>query len=198
MKRKLSMVMVAAAVVLFVSSGVAFAQVVAPTPVAGAVCCSDGKPNIPAGQQCLVLHQVGPGENLHVLAAYYYGDARAWRLIYNVNQRTIRNPNTIYAGQVLRVEVPPCWSPRFDLQEFLALEQRRVEALNVKEEDKGQTIVVREVVKPTVTVVVEEEVDEKDETAKPKEAPKTETLDEEKPETEAAPQPPEGEGGEEL
>jgi len=119
-------------------------------------CCREGSPSIPQDQQCIILHQVGENENLHILAAYYYGDARAWRQIYNVNKKQIRNPNKIMVGQVLRIEVPPCWSPRFDLQEFMRLEQRRKDMLG-KAKEVQREIIRTEKVESKITVSLEEE-----------------------------------------
>jgi len=56
-------------------------------------------------------HLVGPGEDLHLLAAYYYGDARQWKKIYQANRSQIKNPNLIHVKQVLRIEVPVDWKP---------------------------------------------------------------------------------------
>jgi len=118
-------------------------------------CCNLGSPAVPEGQQCLLLHKVGPGENLHILSAYYYGDARAWGRIYNLNRRNIRNPNKIVVGQVLRIEVPPCWTPRFDLQEFLRLEAQRVQVLQAAPGERPREVRTHEVVQTKVSVSVE-------------------------------------------
>ena len=58
-----------------------------------------------------VRHLVGPGEDLHLLAAYYYGDARQWKRIYQANRSQIKNPNRIHIKQVLHIEVPVDWKP---------------------------------------------------------------------------------------
>ena len=58
-----------------------------------------------------VRHLVGPGEDLHLLAAYYYGDARQWKKIYQANRSQIKNPNLIHVKQILRIEVPIDWKP---------------------------------------------------------------------------------------
>src|SRR5574341_2392927 len=55
------------------------------------------------------LHQVMPGDNLHLIAGYYYGDARQWERIWRANRDQVRNPNRIERGALLRVpdaEVP--------------------------------------------------------------------------------------------
>ncbi len=56
------------------------------------------------------LHQVQPTDNLHLLAAYYYRDARQWRRIFNANQGVIKNPNLIYINQIVRVPLSPGWT----------------------------------------------------------------------------------------
>jgi|GEM_PF-2084087 len=106
----------------------------------GGACCSGGQPDVKEGQPCTILHQVGPGENLHILSAYYYGDPRGWRRIYNLNRNKIRNPNVIYKGQILFIEVPPCWTPRYNFDEFMMLEQQRKEALAGPGREKTKVI----------------------------------------------------------
>jgi hypothetical protein len=58
-----------------------------------------------------VGHLVKPGEHLHLLAAYYYGDARQWKRIYEANRHQIKNPNRISPDQIIRVNLPAGWSP---------------------------------------------------------------------------------------
>jgi hypothetical protein len=115
-------------------------------------CCQEGVPNVPPSQGCMLLHQVGPNEDLHILASYYYGDARAWSRIYELNRKTIRNPNRIKVGQVLRVDVPPCWVPRYNLQLFLQLEERRKAILGAPGE-KTKEVKKKEIVAPKTTIL---------------------------------------------
>ncbi|MDH7499057.1 MAG: hypothetical protein QHH30_01565 [candidate division NC10 bacterium] len=68
-----------------------------------------------------IRHSVGAGEDLHLLAAYYYGDARQWKRIYQANRKQIKNPNYITPKQVLRIEVADDWRP---LMSFPAWMQR--------------------------------------------------------------------------
>ncbi len=49
------------------------------------------------------IHVVKRGENLHLIAARYYNNARLWRLIYNVNQDSIKDPNLIHPGDKLLI-----------------------------------------------------------------------------------------------
>ncbi len=106
----------------------------------GGACCLGGQPDVKEGQPCTILHQVGPRENLHILSAYYYGDPRGWRRIYNLNRDKIRNPNIIYQGQILFIEVPPCWTPRYSFDEFMMLEEQRRQAIGKPGKKKAPVV----------------------------------------------------------
>lgn len=71
-----------------------------------------------------VRHVIDPRENLHILAAYYYGDPRQWQRIYQENRSVIRNPNRLPGGQTLQISVGESWRPRFSYQEWLQLAHR--------------------------------------------------------------------------
>ncbi|MCI0483134.1 MAG: LysM peptidoglycan-binding domain-containing protein [candidate division NC10 bacterium] len=71
------------------------------------------------------LHQVQSNDNLHLLAAYYYGDARQWVQILNTNRDGIRNPSVIHPGQILRISLSPNWNPGEPYKEW----RRRVHDL---------------------------------------------------------------------
>lgn len=49
------------------------------------------------------LHQVMPGDDLHLIAGYYYGDARRWERIWQANRDQVPNPNRIEQGILLRI-----------------------------------------------------------------------------------------------
>lgn len=51
-------------------------------------------------------HQVQQGEDLHQLAAYYYGNSRLWRIIFEANREQIQDPNIIPVGVILLIPVP--------------------------------------------------------------------------------------------
>ncbi len=57
------------------------------------------------------LHQVQTTDNLHLLAAYYYGDARQWVRILDTNRAAIQHPSVIHPGQILRIFLSPGWTP---------------------------------------------------------------------------------------
>ena len=52
------------------------------------------------------LHEVLPGDNLHLIAGYYYGDARQWERIWEANRDQLPNPNRIERGALLRIPDP--------------------------------------------------------------------------------------------
>lgn len=67
------------------------------------------------------MHQVQVEDNLHLIAAYYYGDARQWPKVYAANRALIgRNPHIIHKGQVLTVHLPSGWAPLEPYGHFLA------------------------------------------------------------------------------
>jgi nucleoid-associated protein YgaU len=49
------------------------------------------------------LYEVRTNDNLHWLAARFYGDARQWVRIYHANREGVRNPNLLRTGQRLRI-----------------------------------------------------------------------------------------------
>jgi len=71
----------------------------------------------PSGVQD-AIHQVMPGDDLHLIAGYYYGDARQWERIWGANRDQIRNPNVIERGALLRI--PDAAVPDQPYPEFVA------------------------------------------------------------------------------
>lgn len=67
------------------------------------------------------LHQVQREDNLHLIAAYYYGDARQWPSVYAANRALIGgNPSVIHKGHVLKIHLPAGWAPLEPYDRFLA------------------------------------------------------------------------------
>jgi len=48
-------------------------------------------------------HTVAKGESLSKIAKRYYGDAKQWRKIFDANKDTIKNPDLIFPGQVIKI-----------------------------------------------------------------------------------------------
>jgi|GEM_PF-744114 len=71
----------------------------------------------PSGPQDAV-HQVMPEDDLHLIAGYYYGDARQWERIWQANKHQIRNPNLIERGAWLRI--PDAAVPAQPYPDFVA------------------------------------------------------------------------------
>ena len=68
------------------------------------------------------LHEVLPGDNLRLIAGYYYGDVRQWERIWNANRDQVRNPNRIERGDLLRI--PDATVPTESYADFVARAQR--------------------------------------------------------------------------
>ena len=68
------------------------------------------------------LHEVLPGDDLRLIAGYYYGDARQWERIWNANRDQIRNPNRIEQGSLLRI--PDATVPTESYADFVARARR--------------------------------------------------------------------------
>ena len=48
-------------------------------------------------------YEVQKGDSLSKIAKDRYGDAGKWKLIYQANKQTIKNPDMIYPGQVIEL-----------------------------------------------------------------------------------------------
>jgi hypothetical protein len=75
------------------------------------------------------LHQVQKTDNLHLLAAYYYGDARQWVRIFQTNRSTIKHRNLLEPGQTLRVILSPGWTPLEPYDQWKSRVQRLIPAV---------------------------------------------------------------------
>ncbi len=53
------------------------------------------------------LYEVQPDDNLHWLAARFYGDPRQWVRIHQANREKVRNPNLLEIGQKLVIPARP-------------------------------------------------------------------------------------------
>ena len=61
----------------------------------------------PGGARCTeqpVEHTIRRGDNLHLIAGYYYRDPRQWTRIWKANRKTLAGPSRILPGQILRIE----------------------------------------------------------------------------------------------
>jgi hypothetical protein len=63
------------------------------------------------------LHEVRAGDNLHLIAGYYYGDARQWERIWHANREQVPDANRIERGLWLRI--PDAASPVESYADFL-------------------------------------------------------------------------------
>jgi LysM repeat protein len=52
-------------------------------------------------------YTVRPGDSLSSIAQRFYGNSADWTWLYQVNSGVVRNPNDIYAGEVLKIPSDP-------------------------------------------------------------------------------------------
>ena len=62
--------------------------------------------SVPAAEK-VIRHTVQKGDNLTLLAGYYYKNPRQWRQIYNVNREVLADPHLLDPGMVLKIEADP-------------------------------------------------------------------------------------------
>jgi Tfp pilus assembly protein FimV len=67
-----------------------------------------------ASTDALVIHHeparryaVQPGDTLSSIAQRFYGSTAGWQWLYQANRSVIKNPNVIYAGEVLGIPYDP-------------------------------------------------------------------------------------------
>ena len=68
------------------------------------------------------LHEVLPGDNLHLIAGYYYGDCRQWQRIWEANRKPVPKPNLLERGMILRI--PDVTIPEEPYTDFVARVRR--------------------------------------------------------------------------
>jgi hypothetical protein len=51
-----------------------------------------------------IEHTIRAGDNLHLIAGYYYRDPRQWKRIWKANRKTLAAPSLIQPGKTLRIE----------------------------------------------------------------------------------------------
>ena len=49
-------------------------------------------------------HTIRPGDNLHLIAGYYYRDPRQWTRIWKANRKILAAPGLIQPGKILLIE----------------------------------------------------------------------------------------------
>jgi hypothetical protein len=75
---------------------------IALTTMAGCILlCTPGQARC-AGQA--VEHTIRSGDNLHLIAGYYYRDPRQWKRIWHANRKSVAAPSRIQPGKILRIE----------------------------------------------------------------------------------------------
>jgi nucleoid-associated protein YgaU len=55
------------------------------------------------GADQTVEHTIRSGDDLHLIAGYYFGDPRQWRRIWKSNRKALAGPSRLVPGKTLRI-----------------------------------------------------------------------------------------------
>jgi nucleoid-associated protein YgaU len=92
-------------------------------PALGAVIAAGAALLAPPPARCAepaAEHVVRPGDNLHLIAGYFYRDPRQWRRIRKLNRKAVSDPNHLVPGRVLQIELEPGLAWDIPYEEFLS------------------------------------------------------------------------------
>lgn len=67
-----------------------------------------------------VQHTIRSGDNLHLIAGYYYRDPRQWKKIWKLNRKSLKGPNRLVPGKTLLIETSPGEGWEAPYEEFLS------------------------------------------------------------------------------
>jgi nucleoid-associated protein YgaU len=68
----------------------------------------------------VITHEVEKGDNLYIIAGYYYKDPRQWKKVFDRNSSVLTDPNVILPGMLLKIEPDPVNQWRIPYGEFLS------------------------------------------------------------------------------
>jgi len=68
----------------------------------------------------MITHEVEEGDNLYIIAGYYYKDPRQWKRVFDVNSALLTDPNVILPGTLLRIKAAPGKQWHIPYGEFLS------------------------------------------------------------------------------
>lgn len=78
---------------------------VAVSLVGAAPCAAGASTEGNAGE--IITHEVAEGDNLSIIAGYYYKDPRQWKRLFDRNSAMLTDPNVILPGTLLKIESDP-------------------------------------------------------------------------------------------
>ena len=91
---------------------------VAVSLVGAAPCAAGASTEGNAGD--IITHEVAEGDNLSIIAGYYYKDPRQWKRVFDVNSALLTDPNVILPGTLLRIKAAPGKQWHIPYGEFLS------------------------------------------------------------------------------
>ena len=51
-----------------------------------------------------IEHTIRTGDNLHLIAGYYYGNPRQWKSVWKANRKALSSANHLVPGRILKIE----------------------------------------------------------------------------------------------
>lgn len=81
---------------------------------------SAGRAAAASGERNTVEHTVLEGDNLMLLAGYYFKDPRQWKQIYSNNAAVLNDPHLLLPGTVLRIATTDSDRWHIPYEEFAA------------------------------------------------------------------------------
>ncbi|MEO8998408.1 MAG: LysM peptidoglycan-binding domain-containing protein [Rhodanobacter sp.] len=77
---------------------------IAPAAVAD---LGDVQPHVGATIDETTIYAVMAGDNLASIATHFYGNANAWKTIFDANRDQLTDPDRIMTGQMLKIPAKP-------------------------------------------------------------------------------------------
>jgi nucleoid-associated protein YgaU len=68
----------------------------------------------------VITHEVAKGDNLYLIAGYYYRDPRQWNRVLDLNSDMVSDPDVIVPGMLLKIEADPGKQWHIPYGEFLS------------------------------------------------------------------------------
>jgi nucleoid-associated protein YgaU len=72
-----------------------------------------------SAEGAVIEHRVREGDNLSLLAGYYYRNPRLWKKIYRANSAAVADPNVLFPGAVLQIKAEPARQLQMTYSDFL-------------------------------------------------------------------------------
>lgn len=79
----------------------------APMPPAAKADFSDVQSHVSSTLDEASIYSVAAGDNLSRIAQHFYGNANAWKVIFDANRDQLTDPDRLQPGQMLKIPPKP-------------------------------------------------------------------------------------------